>query len=99
MLGKVIMDEVRLGDFGDPWGQAVGWCFALAEVAYVVYDDILDGFEPSPLLNSREDLEGYEAERLLDMIDMREIGRENIDLAFRIMDRYRAMCVRAGRDY
>jgi hypothetical protein len=96
---KALMGEIRLGDFGDPWGTAMGWLFALAEVTYVEYDLLVPDFQPSPFLRDREDLEGYEQESLLYLIDIGAIDLADIESVFTVMSRYDDWCRLAGRDY
>lgn len=97
--GNKVMAEIRADDFYDPYGLAMGWLFAIAEVSYVEYGYLMTEFTPSPMLTEREDLEGYEHEMLLDMIDAGEIEQRDLEYPYEIMSRYADWCKLAGRSY
>lgn len=98
--GNKIMAEIRTGDFYDPWGLAGEWLFAIAEVVYVEYGDIMPHFRPSPMLESRDGLEDdYASSTLIDMIDADEIDFDDLEYAYTIMSRYSQLCKLAGKDY
>src|SRR5688572_4222545 len=98
---NTIMDQIRMGDFGDPWGTGMAWCFALAEVLYVEYGEISSEFRPSPLMEEgdRESVEGYEAETLFELIDDEDIDQSDIQRVYQIVSRYVDWVRLAGRDY
>lgn len=97
--GNLVMAEIRTGDFYDPWGLAMGWLFAIAEVAYVEYDELFKHFSPSCAIHTRNDLEDYEHEMLLDLIDAGQVDLSDLEYAYTIMDRYAQLCKLAGKDY
>lgn len=97
---NVIMKEIKAnGDWYDPYGEAMGWLFAIAEVVYVEFGEIMPELRPSPLLDGRKDLYDREARHLLTMIDSSEVGLSDLEYAFKILDRYADWCRLAGRDY
>lgn len=96
---NVIMGEIRMGDFDDPWGTAMAWLFALAEVLYVEGDEIMPDFRPAPSIKDREDLEGWETEAILYHLDSGACDFDDLREAFTIMSRFGQWCRIAGRDY
>lgn len=98
--GNKVMLEIRNGDFYDPWGLAMEWRFAIAEVVYVEFGEIMAHFRPSPMLKGRDDLgDDYASGMLFDMIDDQEIDFDDLEYAYTIMGRYAQLCKLAGKDY
>lgn len=96
---RTIMDEIRAGDFYDPWALAMGWLYGLAEVLYVDTGEVLADFTPSPALRDRSDLEGDEHEMLCELLDTKLITYADMVDAYKVMSRYENWCRIAGRDY
>lgn len=90
---KLIMHEARMGDWDDPYGEVMSHLFALATVAYVEYGEVLPEFDPSPFLEggSHERLEDYPDAMYQDYAQGREITLEDIEDAYHVFTRYRAM--------
>lgn len=97
---RAITGEIRTGDFDDPWGTAMGWLFALAEVAYVRFGELHPAFRPGALL-SEESIreESYEGSRLFDLIDSGEVDEQDLRDVHTTMSRYADVVRAAGRDY
>lgn len=96
-----LMGEIRLGDFGDPWGTAMAWLFALASVVYVETGECLPEYQPSPMLDTREDLEedDYPTSITLDLYDDANVTLDDMRDVFTVMSRYADWCKLAGKDY
>lgn len=96
---NALMMEIRIGDFSDPWGTAMGWCFALASVLYLECNRRVPDFNPGPL-RSRADIEDeYPDSMVLDLYDADTIDRDDMLAVFAVLTRYTAWVRLAGRDY
>lgn len=99
---NLIMTEARTtGDWYDPYGAAMGWLFALAEVMYVSYGEMMPEFTPSIVMveGDRSSVEGYEAESLFEFIDAGLIDDDDIREAYATLSRYDDWVRVAGRNY
>lgn len=97
---NTIMSMVRQDDIRyDPWGTGMKYLFALADVVLVEFGEILPGYRPAPSTSGREDLEGYEQEVLLELLDAGRITESDLKKAYAILSRYDDWCRRDGRNY
>lgn len=96
-----IVTMVREDDIKhDPWGTAMHWLSALADMVYGVDGEILDGYKPSDMFS----LGVYREENATvgDLYDMYEDGHVTTDdmcAAYKILYRFTDWCELAGRSY
>lgn len=107
-----ILQLMRDGDMGDPWGTAMAWAFACAETLTVLGVEIpaLD-YQPSPYVRveapenyypeSYEDMAVWEfLDAISEVWDLDQLARiSEVQQACKILDRYLDWCKLAGRDY
>lgn len=97
---KYLMGEIKMtyGD-NDPWGTTMRWLFGLADVVYVEFGKLVKDYRPSPLLNTRDDLEGYEHDMILAGIDEGTVTEEDVWNVYDVMYRYVDILRAAGLNY
>lgn len=108
-LANPVLTLMREDDIShDPWGTAMAWAFAVAEVLYAAGEDVPDemGFSPSPFVqySNRAPEEWPDAEvwHLLNGVPaywVRAATVADIQFAGRVLARYLAWCRAAGRAY
>lgn len=100
---NVIMDEIRMHDWDDPYGTASDWFFALAGVYFMETGEALPGYTPSilyiPGWKGDHVPHGYGVDRLCEFLDGLLATTEDIKRVFTMISRYLAGCVAAGKDY
>jgi len=93
---KALKDEMRLlGDWYDPWGEAMGQWFKLCDVLTFERDVVTPahwGFHPSPMGSTNEDDDCY-----VDM--MRETETDALIQYGNLLERYTRLCTHLGKDY
>lgn len=95
----VLMGEVRLGDFYDPWGTALAWMGAIADVMYLRFGEVMPEFVPAAGLSIPAIENDYPAGMVLDMLDSGEIDEDAMTSAYTVLNRYADWARAAGRDY
>ena len=87
---NAIMGEFRMGDAD--WYSTMGLLFALAEVAYVMEDEIFPGFRPAPYASEEAQLESiqesYPDAEILEMSRDETITLDDMRQAFTVLSRY-----------
>lgn len=108
---KALMSEVRLDDIEyDPYGTAMEWLFALAEVTYMeTLGHTLPEFVPGPALAATTLREwrsfvaiGDGGSALMDVAEMYwsgELTLADIERAYTVFSRFVDFVKLAGRDY
>lgn len=100
---NVIMGEIRQDDISyDPWGTAMEWLLAIAEVTYVDSGEILAHYRPSPMrvIGDRDTLNDSHTEMMIiDYLDSGSVTLADLADVYRIMGRFDDWCRIAGRDY
>lgn len=103
-----LMEEVRMSDFGDPYGAVSGWLFAIGEAMYVIHGQTMPEFRPSPLLRAfRRDCkwfrghvdESWELSTVVDLIDGGAVSPADLRAVWCVLSRYDEWVRLAGRNY
>lgn len=95
-----IMTLVRQDDIcHDPWGTGMAWLFAIADVMWVEYSELMPDYRPAAALSERADLEGWNAEMLIELIDSGTVDEADLTNAYTTLSRYDDWCRRDGKNY
>ena len=95
---RKLMGEVRLWAFDDPWSTALAWTAAIAEVLFVKFEEVVDGFDPGPSPPTLADIEdNYPASMLLDMLYAGDYTVADMRAVNAAMSRYAGWARRAAR--
>jgi len=93
---KVLMGEIRMQDFADPYATGNTWAVAIADVLYVRFGNDSTDYCVQGL--TVKDLEGeYAPCRVLDFLDEGFVTEDDLLKVFTVMDRYRVWA-KAVRD-
>jgi hypothetical protein len=101
---QAMLDNYRIGDDGDKWGNSSEWLFSIAEVMYhnQMFVPPKWEFTDSPMHSDAEwtfDPQGYVIELLREMLEEGEIDEADLTDFGNLMWRYRHMLVSADEDY
>jgi hypothetical protein len=108
-----LIDEIRMGDFDDPWGTAMEWLFAVCHVLWHhTAEEIPASWEyhhspvpPTWCVPSVERDDSYAESVIMDhwptlSVENPDRGpAEALLYVGRVLDRYAQWCRLAGRDY
>ncbi len=100
-----IMASVRMGDFHDPWGTVMGWLFAIAEVAYKRFGELLPAYRPSYILDGMtyrawvDQLDDSETTEILGLVLSGFVDFDDLERSYEILGRYADWVELAGRSY
>ncbi len=98
---KILMGMVRAeGVRYDPWGTAMSYLFDVAEILFVEFGVLVKDFRPAPGLSRESISESYPAgSAILPYVETEAVTEADLMEFYTVVDRYRAWCVLAGRDY
>jgi hypothetical protein len=97
-----ILDAMRDDDIAhDPWGVAMAWGFACADLLHVMGEDVPAEVQYTPALGLDFNVfpESTEDHRLWEMAQREIVGVEDVQFALRCLNRYIDWCKAAGRSY
>lgn len=86
---------------GDPWGTAIGWAFAVADVLHFAAGEPVPAemqYRPSPVQHE-VDRDLYPDAEVLDMYESGELTADDLTTAAKCLSRYLDWCKAAGLDY
>lgn len=103
---RLLMEEIRMHDWDDPYGTACEWYFATASVLWMESPDAeqINGFHPSTLyVKGNWDAEykpnGHSVERTRELFDSGHVRLDSLRRVNTVMARYMSWYQAMGRDY
>lgn len=98
---EAMMEEIRGGDFGDPYAVAMDGVFASAAVALSVYGELFPDFHPALCMahGKRPEGLGELAATFFELQDYDEATLEDLRNVHTVMSRYAEQIRIAGRSY
>jgi hypothetical protein len=98
-----VLDRMRDDDWDDPWGTAISWAFAVAEVLHAHGETVPTEmqFRPSPVIVPDPDREPeeYPDAYVWEMLHAEGVTIQDLQFAGRCLARYLDWLRAAGKDY